>query len=128
MRCLGEAALVDHGHERPQQLSRNVQHAPSPFLRRRILASIRREPSPGKRLPAATIRIMGNVCSIPPESSAAINVAGTLQIGKYCAVRAFVPSNLAQSLRAGEDGSFQVPWDDVASMGHWVRVHGQPEA
>src|SRR6476661_11181617 len=83
---------------------------------------------PGKRLPAATMPIVGNVCSIPPESSAAINVAGAIEIGKYCAVRAFVPLNLAQSLRAREDGPFRMPCGDVAGVGHWVRVHGQPGA
>ena len=53
MRCLGKAALVDHGHKGPQQFSRDVQHAPSPFLRRRMTC---RNPriQPEKRLPAAT--------------------------------------------------------------------------
>ena len=99
MRCLGKAALVDHGHKGPQQFSRDVQHAPSPFLCCRMTAAIRSNPND---CPLRPVPITCNVCSIPPKSSAAINVADTRQIGKYCVGRDYVLFTPAQSSRAHE--------------------------
>src|ERR1700704_2592846 len=52
--------------------------------------------------PLRPVPITGNVCSIPAESSAAINVAGTFQIGKYCVGPAYMLLKPPQSPRAHE--------------------------
>ena len=134
VRCLGKAALIDHGHEGPQQFSRDVQHAPSPFLCCRMLVAIRSKPKFFKPeffdCPLRPVPITCNVCSIPPKSSAAINVVGACKIGKYCVGIAPVCPSRGHTdhrvhglrvLRSNISARWPSP-PGVAPAGHWLRV------
>src|SRR5262249_55826669 len=88
LRRFGEAALIDDEHECPQKFSRDIDHAPSPLLRVSGAALPARPTAadPFRAGGRPHSRTAGNVCAIALESSAAINVVSTFEIGKYCVI------------------------------------------